>query len=105
MEAEAKSNSERPRDLRKKISRLKESRDSLKDKSREKAQDIKRLGGKIDDLNESRDMWRTRWGKEAHRAAELEEHNKTLEEALNAKNQLTQQLQAEIDILKKKARI
>lgn len=103
MKAQVRSKSETPRDLRKKNERLKMSRDALKDKSREKAKEIKRLSGKIDDLDDSRDKWRTRYESEVGRTAKLEERNHALEESLNAEQQLTHQLRLELDSLKKKA--
>jgi len=52
---------ETPRDLRKKYKRIKESRDALKETSKKKAADIKKLRGSIDDLKESRNSWKTQY--------------------------------------------
>ena len=56
-----KYNSETPRDLRKKNKRIQESRDSLKEKNKEKSADLKKLRNTIDDLKESRDSWRAQY--------------------------------------------
>jgi hypothetical protein len=49
---------ETPGEIRKQAKRLKESRDILKEKNREKALKLKAQHGKIDDLTQSRDTWR-----------------------------------------------
>ena len=56
-----KNNSETPRDLRKKSKRIQESRDALKKKNKEKATNIKKLRGTIDDLKESRNSWKAQY--------------------------------------------
>jgi hypothetical protein len=47
-------------EVRKQKKRIEESRDALKEKNREKLKRLKSQLGKIDDLIESRDMWRNR---------------------------------------------
>ena len=46
------------RDLRKRIKRLKESRDGLKNKGRQQSERIRSLTGRALDLKEGRDLWR-----------------------------------------------
>lgn len=94
---------ERPRDLRKKNKRLAESRDDLKIKNREKATEIKRLGGKIDDINESREKWRRRFEEETSKARELDARLKDTQARLDAELQTVQRLRVEIEAFKKKA--
>lgn len=95
---------EKPRDIRKKNKRLEVSRDDLKRKNKQKALEIKRLGGKIDDINESRDKWRQRYEAETSKAHELGAQLKDVEAKLNAERQLAQQLRIEIETFQKKAR-
>jgi len=49
---------ETARDLRKRIKRLLESRDGLKEKGRQQSERIRSLTGKVLDLEESRNLWR-----------------------------------------------
>jgi uncharacterized coiled-coil DUF342 family protein len=52
---------ETPRDLRKKIKRLEESRDFQMAKNREKSNDIKANQGRINELIESRNKWKDKY--------------------------------------------
>ena len=52
------SKNETARDLRKRNKRLQDSRDGLKEKSRQQSERIRSLTGKALELQESRDLWR-----------------------------------------------
>ncbi len=51
---------ERPGELNQKIRRLQTSRDALKDKNYEKAQQNKKIGDRIVEITDSRDHWKAR---------------------------------------------
>src|SRR5271168_4595788 len=71
---------ETPRDLRKKLSRLNESRDLQMEKNRDKSTQLKALRGKMDDLRESRDGWKAK-------CDETKAHSIDLKNTLKTKNQ------------------
>jgi chromosome segregation ATPase len=56
-----KINPETSRDLRKKSKRIQESRDTLKEKNKEKSVDLKKLRGALDDMKVSRNSWKAQY--------------------------------------------
>jgi len=94
-------NIEFPCDLRKRIDRLKTSRDDHREKNREKARQIKKLNDKIFDTNESREKWRNSYEKEASESLKLREYAKDIETELYRERQLVNLLRIEIEELKK----
>ncbi len=100
---------ERPSDLRKKNKRLKEGRDALKEKQRQKATDLKKLRGAIDDAKESRDSWKDQCQqtikKHMELTADVERQSKKLlasEKLIKKQDEQLLQLQQMCDELKKK---
>ncbi len=82
---------ERPRELRRKITRITKSRDNLKTKNSEKRIVIKGRGKQIAKLTASRDNWRKKYRQEA------KELNRSLDESESALSRANQ----EVDTLKK----
>lgn len=83
---------ETPRDLRKKLNRLNESRDLQMEKSREKSTQLKALRGKMDDLYESRDNWRAKCEETEANCTELKKNLKTKDKELSEKHRDIQEL-------------
>lgn len=94
---------ETPRDLRKKNKRLKESRDGLKERNREKAVENKRLSGKLDDIKVSREMWKARCREATAQNEALSQELRSTQEALEQEKVRTICLQEEVLEIKKKA--
>jgi chromosome segregation ATPase len=115
---------ETPRDLRKKIKRLEESRDLQMAKNREKSNAIKANEGRINELTESRNKWKKKYLKieenidhlkkeQAKRECEfndreqsliriVQEKERLLEKENQAKINNENEFQQTIDSLKKK---
>lgn len=75
--------------------RIKESRDNLKIKNQEKAKQIKALSGKIDDLQVSRDAWKTKY----------EEHENRIKTLIKSINEVEQRLKKDEALLKESERL
>ena len=86
---DSKGKKETPGDIRKQKKRIEESRDSLKEKNREKRIQIKAQLGKVDDLKISRDLWR-------HRSEEYAKKINQLNQALEKEQQTRIQREAYI---------
>jgi hypothetical protein len=114
--------SDTARDLRKRIKRLQESRDGLKEKGRLQSERIRSLTGKALDLSESRDLWRKNFKSckeeknglevqlqiERERAAEMgilvQERERLLEIEKKSKENEKIKYEEEINELKKNSR-
>ena len=104
-----KKKTETPRDLRKKSKRIKESRDALKEKNKKKAIDLKKLRGTIDDLEESRNSWKTQYQQAVAKNMKLKLDVKCQSKLLNEsektiseKDEQLLELQKKCEELKKK---
>ncbi len=96
-------NVEWPCILRKRVNRLKTSRDDLKSKNQEKSCKIKKLNDKVFDIKESRDKWRNAYKKEAVESQRLRKYVQDVEAQLEQERQLVCQLRIEAEDLKKKS--
>ncbi len=83
-----KKKAETPRDLRKRNKRLEESRNFQREKNQQKSLKIKASGGKIDDLTESRNMWKSRSNESEYQITQLHEQIEIKESLLKEKDQL-----------------
>jgi chromosome segregation ATPase len=90
------------RSLRKKVKRIEESRSSAKDKNREKSTVIKKCKDRQKELEESRDLWKTKYQQSEKESAELAEKYSYLASLFNTKEEQVKQLLDDIDELKKK---
>lgn len=104
-----KKKAETPRDLRKKNKRIKESRDALKERNREKSVDLKKNRGALDDLKKSRDSWKARYEqtvvKNQKLALDIKNQSTELKEskrAISEKDNQLLKLQKKCEKLKKK---
>jgi predicted nucleic acid-binding Zn-ribbon protein len=79
-------NSETPRDLRKKMKRITESRDLQIAKNQEKSIQLKALRGTVDDLTVSRDGWKEKKIKLEEELVKIEVKLKDAEKELEQKN-------------------
>ena len=107
---------EQPGELNRKLKRMQSSRDNLKENNKEKSQQNKKLRDRNVEINESRDMWRSRCQKlekELERQKEelklqIEAANKVIEEEkihVGKERERTNLLQAEVEEVKKKFKI
>jgi hypothetical protein len=95
------SSNEVPRLLRKKITRLTGSRDSIKVKSREKSKIIKAQQDREQELIENRDHWKVRCKGQEKKNEELSRGLKKLADQLEVTEEELQQVLDECDELKK----
>ena len=92
---------EEPRLLRKKITRLTGSRDSIKVKSREKSKVIKAHQDREQELKENRDHWKARCKEQEKKNEELSRGFKKLADQLEVTEEELQQVLDECNELKK----
>lgn len=93
---------ERPCDLNQKNKRLRDSRDTLKLKNREKSQDNKRLRDRNVEITENRDLWKTR-SKELERQLHAAKEETELERIrVKEERERADRLQAELETIWKK---
>lgn len=83
---------ETPRDLRKKLKRIKESRDLQITKNREKSDQLKALRGTVDDLHASRNGWKEKKAQADEEIAKMEKKLKEAERELDQKNRQISEL-------------
>ena len=104
---------ELPSDFRKKISRLHKAKENIKDKSCEKTKQNKALRDRNVEIQQSRDLWRSKW---EEKKKENDKLTKKLEAAQKERDRVkeqarkqaekdleyTEQLQKELEELRKK---
>lgn len=106
---------ELPSDFRKKISRLHKAKENIKDKSCEKTKQNKALRDRNVEIQQSRDLWRSKWEENKKEYDALAKRLKVLQKERDrdeeqsrkqAKKDLeyTEQLQKELEELRKKTK-
>jgi SMC interacting uncharacterized protein involved in chromosome segregation len=95
---------EEARLLRKKITRIEDSRDALKSKNREKAKAIKVQQGREVELKENRDHWKAKCKEQENKNEELSKALKKLASQLEITEEELQHVLDECNELKKNSR-
>jgi SMC interacting uncharacterized protein involved in chromosome segregation len=93
---------EEARNLRKKVSRIESSRDSVKTKSREKAKVIKYQQDRDRELKENRDHWKSKCKEQENKNEELSKALKKLASKLEMSEEELQSVLDDCNALKKK---
>jgi len=89
------------RSLRKRFKRVEQSRDSMKDKNREKGTTIKKLKDRHKELEESRDQWKAKYKQSEQENSDLAEKNVQLASLFNLKEEQLENLLDDFEELKK----
>lgn len=90
------------RELRKKIKRVEESRSSIKDKNRDKGTIIKKTKDRQKELEESRDLWKSKYKQSEKEAAEIAEKYAYMASVLEVNEEKLRQILDNVEELKKK---
>jgi chromosome segregation ATPase len=90
------------RNLRKKVSRLEDSRSSIKDKNREKGKTIKGYQDRQYELEENRDKWKTKCKEQEKECDELSQKYKYIASLFEMKEEELRKILNEFEELKKK---
>jgi chromosome segregation ATPase len=96
-QSETISKKETPRDLRKRLKRLEESRDGLQERNQLKCVQIKALSGKVTDLSESRERARNEAKKLKESVNELKTQLSDKEQQLRKKDILLQNAEKQLE--------